>query len=252
MKKVSILIILLLLIASTFAILTKLDIIPNVFKISILCPEDDIVIPNEENTDDDISENPEEKEDYPEMPVAYKPVIYLYPEKEQNVKVNLEYSGKVFVTYPEYNNGWNVIAKPNGSLINIEDNKEYSYLFWEGKNNIDLTYDMSEGFVVRGSESLEFLQKKLSLVGLTPREYNEFIVYWLPQMIENDYNLVHFATKEEYDDKVILDINPRPDSVLRVFMVLEKISDMKDVKPQSIDTFERNGFTVIEWGGTIL
>ena len=38
-------------------------------------------------------------------PVERKPVIYLYPEKETEVSVNLDFSGKLTSTYPEYNGG---------------------------------------------------------------------------------------------------------------------------------------------------
>jgi hypothetical protein len=39
------------------------------------------------------------------------------------------------VTYPPISkdNTWNVTAQPDGTLINKEDQKEYSYLFREGK-----------------------------------------------------------------------------------------------------------------------
>ena len=49
-----------------------------------------------------------------------KPVIYLYPREEQEVTVKLDYKGDLTVTYPEYKDGWNVIASPDGTLINKE------------------------------------------------------------------------------------------------------------------------------------
>jgi hypothetical protein len=58
----------------------------------------------------------------------------------------------------------------------------------------------------------------LSGLGLTPREYNEFIVYWLPQMQDNKYNLITFQW-EAYEELAPLAISPAPDSSLRVFMV---------------------------------
>lgn len=178
-----------------------------------------------------------------------KPVIYLYPQQKQHVKVRLDFQGDLAASYPAYNNGWDVIASPTGEIINLSDNKKYSYLFWEGTGK-NANYDLSSGFVVKGSETAQFLQEKLAALGLTPKEYNEFIVYWLPQMQNSRFNLIHFATKEEYDDKVVLDINPKPDSVLRVFMAFKKIDGNIGIKPQEIKAFERNGFTVIEWGGT--
>jgi hypothetical protein len=186
----------------------------------------------------------------PEDMVACKPVIYLYPKQEQQIEVRLNYSGNLLFTYPEYKNGWQVIASPDGKIINKADNKEYSYLFWEGKDEYT-TYDLSHGFIVKGSETVNFLQDKLSQIGLIPKEYNEFIVYWLPKMQNNKYNLIHFASKEEYNDRALLNITPKPESTLRVFMVFKKLENNNiKIQPQEIIPFERKGFVVIEWGGT--
>jgi len=181
---------------------------------------------------------------------AKKPVIYLYPEKEQQTSVKLDFKGQLTCTYPYYNDGWNVTARPDGSLINLEDNKEYSYLYWEGvpdKTNWDLT----KGFVVKGEDTREFLQDTLSRMGMIPKEYNEFIVYWLPIMEKNKYNLIHFAGKD-YEEMAPLDISPKPDSILRVFMVFKALNRPVQVEEQVIKTFERKGFVVVEWGGTQL
>jgi hypothetical protein len=181
--------------------------------------------------------------------VAFKPVIYLYPEQNQRVEVKLNYKGTINTSYPEYKNGWNVIAYPNGKVINISDNKEYSYLFWEGTDE-NAKYNLSSGFIVKGSETADFLQNKLAKFGMMPKEYNEFIVYWLPKMQDNKYNLIHFASRQEYDERASLSINPEPDSILRVFMAFKKINKEIEIKPQDILPFERKGFSVIEWGGT--
>ena len=185
------------------------------------------------------------KENCAGVGIGGKPVIYLYPEKEQEVNVKLDLDGKFTFTYPEYNNGWNVTAKPDGTIIS--DGKEYSYLFWEG---LMPTFkpDFKEGFVVKGSDSAEFLRETLSQMGLTPKEYNEFIVYWAPKLQENEYNKIYFA-EDDYTDKAKLEINPKPDSILRVFMVYEKADENTVLPKQEIKPFERKGFTVVEWGG---
>ena len=175
-----------------------------------------------------------------------KPVIYLYPEKTTEVSVKLDYAGELICTYPDYGSGWNVIAQPDGTLTDLETGKEYSYLFWEGTNNFD--YDMSKGFVVKGEDTAEFLQDKLSQMGLTPKEYNEFIVYWLPKMQNNAYNLITFQGKD-YADNAKLAIFPEPDSILRVFMVYTALDHPIEIEEPEIENFERKGFTVIEWGG---
>ena len=165
---------------------------------------------------------------------AEKPVIYLYPEQETTVSVSLDYAGTLTATYPAYENGWTVTAEPDGTLYD-ESGNEYSYLFWEGEDNTD--YDFSKGFCVAGAE-----------IGLTPREYNEFIVYWLPKMQDNPYNLISFQS-EAYTDAAKLDIDPTPDSVLRVFMAWKPLGRPQNIEPQTFTPFARDGFTVVEWGG---
>lgn len=178
-----------------------------------------------------------------------KPVIYLYPEEETDVTVKVDLDGEFICTYPEYNDGWEVTASPDGTLIEKNTGLEYSYLFWEGTSDVE--YDMSKGFVVAGCDTAEFLQKTLSQMGLTPREYNEFIVYWLPQMENNPYNLITFQ-QELYTEYAKLDINPTPDSVLRVFMAYKPLNVPIEIEEPDLGSFERIGFTVIEWGGTVV
>ena len=174
-----------------------------------------------------------------------KPVIYLYPETETEVTVELQFAGDLTVTYPQYNGGWHVTAQPDGTLTD-DAGREYSYLFWEG--DIDTEYDLSQGYVVPGSETAEFLQQILADMGLTPREYNEFIVYWLPKMQDNAYNLITFQG-DAYTDTAVLNISPEPDSILRVFMVWKPLDEPIEIIEPEIESFERNGFTVVEWGG---
>ena len=178
--------------------------------------------------------------------VMEKPVIYLYPEKETAVIVSLKLNGNLTCTYPNYGNGWNVTAYPDGTLISAADGKEYSYLFWEGTSNID--FDFSKGFVVKGADTERFLRQKLAYLGLTPKEYNDFIVYWLPQMQNNKYNLISFQN-ERYQENAKLEINPAPDSILRVFMAYKPLDHNATVEEEKLIPFERTGFTVVEWGG---
>jgi len=176
-----------------------------------------------------------------------KPVIYLYPTKQEDVSVKINLNGMLTCSYPEYGDGWNVTAHPDGTLINKSDGREYSYLYWEGKGAAD--WDMSRGFVVKGSDTVSFLQDKLEYLGLTARELNEFIVYWLPLMKDNKYNLITFQTTA-YENNAKLYITPKPDSVLRVFMAYEALDNYIEIPEQRLSTFKRNGFTAVEWGGT--
>ena len=166
--------------------------------------------------------------------VICKPVIYLYPKYTENVDVKLYFNGKITQSIPEYNNsvGWQVKASPNGNLINISNDKEYSFLFWEGDPKY-FAYDLSSGFVVKGVDSKRFLENTLTYMGLNSKESSEFISYWLPQMQGNKYNLIHFAGSD-YTDNAVLDIQPKPDSILRIFMEYRPLNSSISVKPQAL------------------
>jgi Uncharacterized protein with a bacterial SH3 domain homologue len=179
-----------------------------------------------------------------------KPVIYLYPQKPTDISVKVDFANGGFTcTYPDYGNGWNVKAYPNGKVINKADGLEYSYLYWEGESAVK--YDTSRGFVVAGKDTAKFLREKLATLGLTPREYNEFIVYWLPLMQGNNYNLISFQ-EEAYTNAAKLTVTPTPDTVIRVFMVYTPLEKPISISAQVLKTPKRSGFTVVEWGGAVL
>ena len=183
-----------------------------------------------------------------------KPVIYLYPTEETEVIVKLDYQGTLDFVYPDFDpdlDAWAVKAHPDGTLINSADGKEYPYLFWEGTPSEFPDYDLTTGFIVEGNKTVEFLEQTLHQMGLIPKEYNEFIVYCGPIMEVNPYNFIHFAGAE-YEELAKLTITPEPDSILRVSMVFSPLNRKIEVIPQEIIPFKREGFTVVEWGGTEL
>ncbi len=178
-----------------------------------------------------------------------KPVIYLYPTEKTEISVKLDFNqNQLKHTYPKYNpeKGWNVIAEPNGNLKNVENGKDYYALFWEGQSQKQT--EIKQGFVIKGENTAEFLEEKLAILGLNWRESNEFMMYWLPQMENNNYNLIHFST-EEYTNNFPVVITPRPDNFIRVFMVFEPLETAIEIPIQELTPVERGGFTAVEWGG---
>ena len=179
----------------------------------------------------------------------YKPVIYLYPEEEMNVSVDLDFAGDITCTYPEINDGWNVLASPDGTLYNLEDGRYYDYLFWEGEMNID--FPMNNAACVPGSETATFLEDYLTAAGLNDSEIDDFISFWLPRMQNNPYNLIAFQ-QEAYTDLAELNISPKPDNVLRIYMTFEALDEPVESEITMPEPFVRDGFTVVEWGGSEL
>lgn len=183
--------------------------------------------------------------------VAYKPIIYIYPKQEQNVKVTLGSSDKLLVSYPVYNNGWNVLAKPDGTLIDNKTNRELYSLYYESENNVNFKIE-NEGFVISKDEIIPFLEEKLEILGLNPKEQEEFIIYWLPILQKNNYTYIRFATNEEINNNMSLQVEPSPDTMIRVLMVFKGLEEKINVKEQPLQKVTRNGYTVVEWGATII
>lgn len=176
-----------------------------------------------------------------------KPIIYLYPTSD-NTKVTIEFEkpNLLTTTYPKYINNWSVIANKNGDLY--DNNGKYYYgLYFEEKNIKEI--DFKEGFYVTKDNAIEFLEEKLSIIGLNDKEKNEFIMYWLPVLEKNEKSLVYFELTSSRESYNKLNITPKPDSILRFSIHIKKVDKKINIKNQVLETFNRVGFTVVEWGG---
>lgn len=175
-----------------------------------------------------------------------KPVIYLYPEREQSVSVSIDYNGHFTHVYPAFSEDstWQVTAKPDGTILC--NDREYYALFWEGIKG--KSYRIDEGFCVWGSDAEKFLEEKLEVLGLNAKEINEFIIFWLPQMADNSYNIIKFQDLA-YTNDAKLTVIPKEDTMIRVFMTWYPSEKPLDIKEQKLVTMKRQGFTVVEWGG---
>lgn len=180
--------------------------------------------------------------------VAYKPVIYLYPEEETEVDVSLRLDGELLKSEPLYRDGWTVTAAPDGTLTDA-DGKTYDYLFWEAKLNAN--YDLSKGFCIKGSNTEAFLNDALKKQGLSEQEAADFIEFWLPIMEKNPYNVIAFQT-DAYTEAAGLTVSPQPDTVIRVFMTWYASDTAVDIPQQELTSPARSGFTVVEWGGSMI
>lgn len=189
---------------------------------------------------------------------ADKPVIYFYPQATTHVHVTLDVKGQLGFTYPEYTTnlsdstipGWTFAADPNGTLH--IDGKEYNYLFWDA--HISLSAERAkekEGFIVQRDSLVPFFERTLTQMNLSPREKEDFITYWCPQMQKHDSCVVHFQFNDDYNSIAGINITPNPDNLFRVFMTWEDAAmiDHSNIKPQKIESVKREGFTVVEWGG---
>lgn len=189
----------------------------------------------------------------PNQNVIEKPVLYFYPTILTDLNVKLEPKGELAFSYPAYDTGWDFKADPNGNLT--FGDKTYNYLFWEAKQDISAeSIDYSQGFAIDRASTIEFLEEKLNEFGLNDKEMADFITYWGPQLMKNQRNYVHFVINEECNKFADLTISPKPDHIYRIYILTQAISvdSPLEFEAQEIKPIDRTGFTVIEWGGSIL
>ncbi len=179
-----------------------------------------------------------------------KPVIYLYPQKNEKVSVKVKPVGGFTTSIPAYEDGWNVNATPQGAITNMKDGKNYPYLFWEGGKD-GIVETPKEGFVVAKGDVAATLQEKLTQFGLTKKEQNDFLEFWVPKLSQAPYYFLTFISEGEINRVAPLDINPRPDTVIRVLLDYKPLNAKTQVAPLQITSKERKGFTVVEWGGIV-
>ncbi len=104
-------------------------------------------------------------------------------------------------------------------------------------------------FVCQEDSLIAFFEDKLTQFSLNEKEKTDFITYWCPRLAQYPYTIIYF------DDHLIhneypLDIEPKPDVFVRIFMIAKPSEYYLPIKPQMLPKFpQRKGFTVVEWGG---
>ena len=199
----------------------------------------------------------------PTREVAYKPVLYLYPQEERQLAVTLDVEGELGTVYPAPERqvqteegtraSWTISAAPDGTLTDASG-RTYPSLFWDGP--VSLT-SPEQGFVVAREDAVPFLEEKLALLGLTDKEAADFITFWAPRIRANEYTFVSFDASsytaharysftDEAGNQVV------PDTFIRVFMTVRAADANEEVTPQVFGpTPTRSGFTAVEWGGAV-
>ena len=181
--------------------------------------------------------------------VSYKPMIYIYPTHDENITIKLGKPELLKTTYPKYNGKWEITARKDGTIID-KSGRHYYGLYWEGNNTIEDSF--TDGFLVHRSDLITFLEDKLEILGLNEKEANEFIIYWLPILEKNEYNLIRFADEKTINEQMPLEIVPNPDTTIRILMEYKKGSKNDTITEQQLIKKDRQGYSVIEWGGTLL
>lgn len=187
--------------------------------------------------------------------MVLKPVIYAYNSKEIEATIKMNLAGKLTFSYPEYNHGWNVIVKEKG--LTVLD-KSYPYLFWEGESK-GLDFQSKEtafnGSFIKTDSSIRFLEMKCKNFGFNQIETTDFITFWAPRIQNYPYAKIEFLIDKQYDLIGELEVIPEPDNRRRVYVLFqgsETFNSSINMTSNEVKPISRDGFTIVEWGGTEL
>ncbi len=179
-----------------------------------------------------------------------KPVIYLYPETTTKIDVSLAPKGGFTKSEPAYNDGWHVVAEPNGQLLNLGDGVTYPYLFWEGRGG--MYSEPTKYWVVAQADVHTFLVSTLARLGLNTQETADFMEFWEPRMQGAPYYKIGFHGTNVMNAIAPMKLSQSADTLVRILMDFSELSSPLASNPPMLPaTPVRKGFTVIEWGGVI-
>ena len=176
-----------------------------------------------------------------------KPVIYLYPEATTTVSVIVD--ALVTKSEPDYGSGWTTTAAPDGTLT-MADGATYTSLFWDGYGRGEYP-TLTNGFVVKTEDAISTMEEHLRTMGFNNTEIADFSEYWAPLMPTAPYTKFSWLQTREMDELARLTIEPKPHTVLRAFVDFTGLDTYENIEPQVLQSINREGYTVTEWGGLL-
>ena len=183
-----------------------------------------------------------------ELPTTVKkPIVYFYPEDEMDLTVKYVNEEKLLTTYPKYKNGWNIHLNKDGTFVADDSGREYYALYFDELPNYKCEFN--EGFYVTKDNAISLLEEKMDYIGYTNREVDEFMMYWLPILENNGRSIVYFEQTEERNIECPLEFSINPDTLIRTIIHIKKVEEEVNIPEQQLNHYDRNGFTVTEWGG---
>jgi len=90
-------------------------------------------------------------------------------------------------------------------------------------------------------------------MGSREKKFTDMTSYWVPEMEEKNapYYQISFLKTNQMDEFVPMNVNPVPNSILRVFLDFKTLNSKPSIipKPQQFNKFIHHGFTLVEQGG---
>lgn len=176
---------------------------------------------------------------------VYKPNIYIYPTSPMKLSLNINFplGGEIIASIPEYGTGWNVFVDTNGLIDNT-----YEYLFYESSQP-DI-WQQNNGWIIKKTDLTDFFNENLSDYGFYGQEIQDYIDYWIPRLTDYEFYAIYPQNSMIIDKVIEFYFSEEPANLLQLFYLIKGFNEMPVIHPgePDIETFERQGFFVVEWG----
>jgi len=174
-----------------------------------------------------------------------KPNIYLYPETEILLDVDISFpeNGKVIKSIPDFPDQWKGLKiTPDGKI-----NNKYDYLFYETEQLA--LFPAEKGWIVAQNDLEAFFRTNLKETGFIDREIKDFIEFWIPKLVESDHYAIYPQYNEQIDPLIKLEFSKQPDSIIRLLYLIQECNPKHfQLEAPVIPGFSMEGFVVREWG----
>lgn len=179
-----------------------------------------------------------------------EPMVYLYPTIPQEVSVFVG-GLPLSATWPRHGpDGWTVHATPESHLTDVHSRWRGRSLFWEAVTRHWSPPD--QGWVVPGEALVRWFDTWLPRLGLSPDEAADMAQAWIPRFADTPWVRIGLIPQARLDDLFPLEITPTPDLVHRILLDFVPMDEPIQLKPPELPELpRRDGFVVVEWGGTI-
>ena len=179
--------------------------------------------------------------------VALKPNIYIYPEKQldMNVEIFFPEGGKVIKSIPQYKDGWTVNIESDGKI-----DEKWNYLFYESiQPNL---WQFKKGWVIKQDELPKFFVENMTEYGFSKNEIVDFTTHWIPLLKNEEEYIIYPQTNNTLDKLIGLKFSTDPDQILRLFYVIKPLLSKNQIEmmeePIIDKSLNRSGLFVAEWG----
>jgi|SRR5581483_8946122 len=184
------------------------------------------------------------------------PAIWLYPERECDADVELEFQGNGFMTVstPPYQAKWRIQIDPAIPYARYRERygfqSHHEFLDYDGLR--EGPYQLTNGWCIRQRDFMAWQRDVLPKCGFSESEIESAVYYYGRMLMDNkypgDYVTIYPQDTTIVEQSVKLRVAPLPDTVMRMWFYLNFSSVAQKVNKPDIPSFTRRGFVVVEMG----